>query len=258
VDLELADKVVCVTGSTRGIGRAIAEVFLREGAKVAISGRTRQDLDRTFSDLTQRWNADRILAVQADLISEQEIQRCIATIEQQWNALDILVANVGSGSGKTGWDVGAQEWDRLLNLNLVGGAQVARFAMPLMRASRSGCVVFLSSLAGAEILPAPVPYTCAKAGVIALTKALSRLLASDGIRVNAVAPGNILFKNGVWQRKLDADPDQVHAYINSEVPLKRMGKPEEVANAVAFLASPRASFITGVTLFIDGGQARAW
>ncbi|MBI4402328.1 MAG: SDR family oxidoreductase [Nitrospirae bacterium] len=247
-----------MTGSSRGIGRAIAEAFLREGARVAISGRTREDLDWTFSELKARWGPERVLAHQGDLTRDDAIRKYLETIDRHWNGVDILVANLGSGRGKAGWESDREEWNRLLELNLIASSLLASSAVPLMRLRGGGSITFISSLAGTEAVPAPVPYSCAKASLIALSKSLSRLLAPENIRVNAVAPGNILFPGGVWQRKLDEDPDRVTAYIDAEVPMKRMGTPEEVANAVVFLASARASFITGACLLVDGGQARGW
>jgi 3-oxoacyl-[acyl-carrier protein] reductase len=256
--LGLTDKIVCVAGSTRGIGRSIADAFLREGARVAVTGRIREDLERTSHELAAEWGKDRILAIQGDLTREAEIEECIQTIRKQWGGMDGLVATLGSGQGKMGWQPERSEWTRLLDWNLVGSSLLAGAAVPLLDARGGGTITFVSSLAGTEVLPAPVPYTCAKAGLVALSKTLSRMLAGRQIRVNAVAPGNILFPGGVWQRKLDENADQVKTYIDTEVPMKRLGTPDEVADAVVFLASSRASFITGACLLIDGGQSHGW
>ena len=258
MDLGLQDKVACVAGSSRGIGRAIAEALLREGARVAISGRTKEDLDRTLGEFRACWGPDRVLAIQSDLSCQEGADACIRAIETSWTGLDILIVNFGSGRGTVGWVVDQAEWNRLLGLNLTGSSLLAASAVPLMQTRGGGSIVFISSLAGVEALPAPLPYTSAKAGLIALSKALSRLLAPHHIRVNSVAPGNTLFPGGDWQRKLDEDPEGVTSYITKEVPLKRLGRVEEVADAVLFLASARASFITGACLVVDGGQAHGW
>jgi 3-oxoacyl-[acyl-carrier protein] reductase len=258
VDLDLTDKVVWVAGSTLGIGRSIAETFLQEGARVMINGRTKKDLDQAFGELSILWGAERLLAVQGDLTREADIRRCIEAVKQRAGGLDILIANVGSGQGAVGWELGREEWTRLLELNLIASSLLATCAIPLIRARGGGSITFIASLAGVEALPAPIPYASAKAGLLALSKMLSRLLASEHIRVNTVAPGNIIFPGSVWRRKLDQEPGRVSSYISTEVPMQRMGTPEEVANAVVFLASPRASFITGSCLLVDGGQARGW
>jgi 3-oxoacyl-[acyl-carrier protein] reductase len=121
-----------------------------------------------------------------------------------------------------------------------------------------GSIILISSIAGHEVLPAPIPYSVAKAGVIVVCKNLSRHLAPHNIRINAVAPGNIFVKEGTWDKKIKEDPGGVKQYIETEVPMKRLGKPEEIADAVVFLASERASFITGACLIVDGGQTRSF
>jgi 3-oxoacyl-[acyl-carrier protein] reductase len=258
LDLGLTDKVAFVAGSTRGIGRTIADAFLREGSRVGVSGRTKHDLDRTSHELESRFGRDHVLATQGDLTQKADIEKSMRAVGQRWGGLDCLVVNVGSGRGRMGWEADTEEWNRLLNLNLIAGSLMADCAVPFMQGRNEASIIFISSLAGMEVLPAPIAYACAKSGVVALSKMLSRALAPERIRVNTVAPGNILFPGGVWQRKLEEDPQGVHAYIAAEVPMKRMGAPEEVADAVTFLASARASFITGACLLIDGGQSHAW
>jgi 3-oxoacyl-[acyl-carrier protein] reductase len=258
MNLGLTDKIVCVAGSSRGIGRAIGGAFLREGARVVVSGRTKEDLDRTATELEKAYGAERVLPVRADLTDDVGITTCFQMLERRWGGLDILVANIGSGRSVSGWDVPREEWGRMLDLNLTVGALLTRKAIPLMQRRAGGSIVFIASLAGMEALPAPLPYACAKAGMVVLSKFLSRQLAGDHIRVNTVAPGNVLFPGGVWERKLKEAPEQVRAYISTDVPMRRMGTPEEIADAVMFLASARASFITGACLIVDGGQARGW
>lgn len=258
MDLQLADKVVCVTGSSRGIGRAIAEAFLREGARVVLTGRDEGHLATTSMTLSERWGADRLLVFPGDLTHDGVIQRCVEAIHSQWRRLDILVANLGTGRGKTGWALHPEDWENLLGANLIAASSMVTHAVPLLRQGGGGSVTFIASLAGLEALPAPIPYASAKAGLIALSKALSRELASYQIRVNVVAPGNIYFPEGVWDRKQREDPHAVEAYLHSEVPMKRFGMPEEVADTVAFISSSRAAFMTGACIVVDGGQSRAW
>lgn len=258
MDLGLADKVVCVAGSTRGIGRGVAEAFLKEGARVVVTGREAETLCRVGEEMQASWGVDHVLLIEGDLTQTCHAQQCMEKIQRQWGGMDILVANVGSGRGQSGWSVDSQEWTRLLNLNLVGSALLTNAAVPLLEERPGASIVFISSLAGVEALSAPLPYTAAKAGVIALAKTLSRLLASRGIRVNTVAPGNIFFEQGVWHRKLQDDADAVASYLAAEVPLNRLGTVQEVADSVMFLSSTHASFITGACLLVDGGQSRSW
>ena len=258
VDLHLADKVVCVTGSSRGIGLAIAEAFLQEGARVVLTGRDERHLATAWATLGERWGADHLFQFSGDLTQDEVIHKCIEAIRSQWGRLDVLVANLGTGRGRMGWALHHEDWTNLLGANLVAASLMVAHAVPLMRQGGGGSVTLIASLAGLESLPAPIPYTSAKAGLIALGKALSRELAVDHIRVNVVAPGNIYFPNGVWDRKQREDSHAVEAYLRSEVPMNRFGRPEEVADTVAFVSSSRAAFLTGASIVVDGGQSRAW
>ena len=186
------------------------------------------------------------------------ITECMNIIEKRFGSLDILIANVGSGSGKPGLESSDADWNQLLGTNLTGAALVVRHAVPLMKKNWGGSIVFISSIAGIEAIPAPLPYSSAKAGLIALGKNLSRLLAPDNIRVNTVAPGNVIFPGSVWDRKTKEDAEAVKKYLDTEVPLKRLARPEEIADAVLFLSSERASFVTGACLTVDGGQVRGF
>ena len=247
-----------MTGATRGIGRSIANEYLKEGARVAISGRTQKDLDRVTSEFKDRWGQDRVLSFKGDLTLKETVKEYIEIIGERWSGLDILIANLGSSKGPSGWKIEQEEWQDALKLNLIAGSLIVNHAVPLMRSRGGGTIIFISSLAGVESLPAPISYSCAKSSIMTLGKLLSRSLAEENIRVNVVAPGNILSPGGVWERKLNENSDRVKDYINGEVPVKRLGSPEEVANVVMFLSSARASFITGACLVVDGGQSRGW
>lgn len=258
MDLGLKNKKVLVTGSTKGIGKAVAHAFLSEGAIVAITGRGQDALNAVRLEFERAFGAGSVLALQADMTNEADISGCLKAIEDKWGGLDVLVANVGSGRGKPALEPGMGDWREMLEVNLLGSALVVKYTAPLMAKKGGGAIVFVSSIAGVEALPAPFPYSSAKAGLIALSKNLSRALAGDNIRVNAVAPGNVLAPGGVWERKLREDSDAVNKYINSEVPMRRLGKAEEIADAVLFLSSERSSFITGACLVVDGGQTRGF
>jgi 3-oxoacyl-[acyl-carrier protein] reductase len=254
MDLFLKNKVVLITGSSKGIGRAIGLEFARERARVVITGRQEKDVANTISEI-QKFNGQGYGFV-GDLNDENEIKRCMEKVINRWHGIDILISNLGSGKGKCGWNIEVEEWNRLLEINLMSGVKAVRFSLPYLSKSSNGCIIFISSIAGLETLGAPLAYEAAKAAVNSYSKHLSRTLGESGIRVNTVAPGNIIIPNGTWDEKLKADKKSVESMIEKEVPLKRFGLAEEIANAVLFLASSKAAFITGACLVVDGGQTR--
>jgi 3-oxoacyl-[acyl-carrier protein] reductase len=255
VNLALEGRRVFVAGSTRGIGRAIAEVFLNEGAHVMISGRDASSLDAAVAEL-EKSHPGRVIGVPGDLRQTESVARVAAALDS--GGLDAVVANVGSGAGPRGWDITPEAWHELFEQNLFASIQVVQGLLPIMIRGGRGSVVFTASIAGLEAHDAPIPYAAAKAGVLAVSKQLSRQLGGLGIRVNVVAPGNVLFPGGSWERTRTADPDSTERYIRAEVPLGRFATPMEVANVVVFLTSDRASYVTGACVVVDGGQTRAF
>ena len=257
MDLSLNDKVAFIAGSSRGIGLAVAQAFLREGANIAISGRNPGSLDQARDLLTAEAGRDRVLAILGDMTRDAELERALGLVEATFGGLDAVVANVGSGTAPSGWDLSPDDWQAALTANLLGSMALARKAMSHLIARGGGNITFVSSIAGVEAINAPIGYSAAKAAVLSAMKSLSRLAGPQGVRVNAVAPGNVLFPGGTWERKLMERRDFFEEYIRTEVPLQRFGRPEEIADAVVFLASERASFITGACLVVDGGQTRS-
>jgi 3-oxoacyl-[acyl-carrier protein] reductase len=255
VKLQLKNRRVLVTGSSRGIGRGIAEAFLAEGAKVAITGRDRPTVQRLRKAWVPRFGGEQILNCTGDLTSPAGIRRALQRIEKAWGGLDVLVLNLGSGRSVAGL-APAEEWQRVLNLNLVAAMEMLRQAEELLSHGRQPAVVFVGSIAGLESLGAPMPYGAAKAALRHAMKAAAQTLAARGIRVNMVAPGNIHFPGGTWERKLAEAPEATAAMLATQVPLQRFGTVEEVAAAVVFLAASPAAFITGACLTVDGGQTR--
>lgn len=258
MDLGLHDKVAFVAGSSRGIGLAIARAFLREGAKVVITGRSAEALEEATALLITEAGAQRVLSIQGDMANPSDIQCAVDETVSAFGGLDAVVANVGSGIARSGWELTLDDWQSALNINLLGSMALASAALPHLIARGSGSLTFISSIAGCEAINAPVTYSAAKAAVQSAMKNLSRLVGTQGVRVNSVAPGNVLFPGGSWEHKLAERRGFFEQYIQSEVPLRRFGRAEEIADAVVFLASERASFITGACLEVDGGQTHSF
>ncbi len=257
MDIGLKQKVAFIAGSSRGIGLAIARAFLCEGAKVVITGRNSVSLREASSSLVSEADSQCILPFSGDMTDPTDIQRALVETMTTFGRVDAIVANVGSGTVRGGWKLNLQDWQSALNINLLGGVALASAALPLLIASGGGSFTFISSIAGCEAINAPITYSAAKAAVLSAMKNFSRLLGPQGVRINAVLPGNVLFPGGSWERNLAERREFFEQYIKSEVPLQRFGKPEEIADAVVFLASARASFITGACLVVDGGQTRS-
>jgi 3-oxoacyl-[acyl-carrier protein] reductase len=256
MDLALADKIVFVAGSSRGIGRGIARVFLGEGAKVVLTGRDSGVLRTACAELSAG-REERVASFCGDLSSTPAIQDSLRQTMDRWGRVDVLVCNIGNGSGRAGWSLSAADWESLFEVNLWSAIRLVEVFLPAMVEARGGVILFIGSIAGLESLGAPLPYSAAKAALEKYAKDLARQVAGHGIRVNTIAPGNVVFPGGSWQRRLDRDPAGVASMIAREVPLARFGEPEEIGAAAAFLASGRASFITGACLVADGGQTRA-
>jgi 3-oxoacyl-[acyl-carrier protein] reductase len=251
MDLGLKNARCLISGSSRGIGRAVAEVLLREGARVGLTGRNENALTAARLDLTEKFDAEHVRAYSADMTKRESVESVVGSFCGDFDGLDIIVANVGPASRPDG----ANDWDDLLGSNLMAAVYLLEASMPHLEATRGSAVV-ISSIAGLEALGAPVPYVAAKLALLGVVKELARKEAAKGVRINAIAPGNVLTTGGAWEAKLNKNRDAIMDYIRTEVPMKRFGTPAEIANAVAFLASPMSSFTTGACLLIDGGQTR--
>jgi 3-oxoacyl-[acyl-carrier protein] reductase len=256
MDLGLKDKIVFVAGASRGIGKGIAASFLDEGARVVITGRDPTALAATAAELAAG-RPDRILTFAGDLSQAAIVQQAQQSAITQWGPVDVLICNIGSGTARNGWQIAAADWEAVFQINLWTTVRLVEVFLPAMVETQRGSIVLISSIAGLESLGAPIPYSVAKAALERYRKDLARRVGKYDVRVNTVAPGNILFPGGSWQRKLDADPAGVTSMIAAEVPFGRFGTPQEIGSAVTFLASAHAGFITGACVVVDGGQTRA-
>jgi 3-oxoacyl-[acyl-carrier protein] reductase len=255
MDLDLEGKVAAVGGASRGIGLAIAEGLAAEGCSLVIAGRSETPLAEAAARISK--GMVRVEAVSCDLTTAEGARALVETARSAFGRLDVLVNNVGGSRGNAGWEAPDDDWAEAVDVNLYAAVRTSREAIPLLKESGGGRIVNVSSIFGREWGGA-VSYNAAKAALNGYTKSLSRLLMPDDIQVNAVAPGSTLFPGGSWDRKLKADPEKIEAFIQAEIPGGRLGRVEEIADAVVFLCSrARAGWITGVCLNVDGGQSRS-
>jgi 3-oxoacyl-[acyl-carrier protein] reductase len=256
--LGLEGKLAFVSGGSRGIGLAIARAFLAEGACVAITGRDVASLEAARGALERDFPNAKLAAIAADMADENAVARALDQAERDIGPVHAAVANAGTGKSAPGFAISRADWSASLDANLLTGALLASAVLPRLVARKAGSLTFISSIAGLEALGAPTPYSAAKAGLEAAMRSYSRLAGPDGVRVNSVAPGNVLFPGGSWEEKLSQQKGSVEAMIRAQVPLTRFASPEEIADMVIFLASERASFVTGATMVVDGGQTRSF
>ena len=251
MDLGLRGKVALVTGATRGIGLAIAEGLAREGCTVALCARSADDVERTAARLGARVPT---YGAAVDVEDDAALEAFVAEAARRLGGLDALVANAGGSlGGALLAEADGPAWRRTLGLNVVHAAVAARAAAPIMRDGGGGAIVVVASVSGLRPQPR-AQYAAAKAAEIHLAASLGRELGPWGIRVNALSPGSILAPGGGWERRRDEDPEGFERWVRDEFPLGRLGSPEEVADAACFLLSPRAGWINGTNVVVDGGQ----
>ncbi|MBI4245600.1 MAG: SDR family oxidoreductase [Candidatus Rokubacteria bacterium] len=256
MDLGLKGKVALVTAASKGMGKACAMGFAAEGARVAMCARTEGDLKAAADEVRARTGAE-VLAVPADLTRAADVKTLVARAAEAFGGIDVLIANCGGPPRGNLEDMTDEQWYGAFEVSLLSVVRLIREVLPSMRAKRWGRILTIQSVSVKQPVDGLLLSNAIRPGVAGLAKTLSAELGKDNILINVVCPGRILtdrFLEGA--KRAGLPPEQYAAKQSGDVPLRRIGTPEEFANVVVFLASERASYVTGVTIQVDGGLVR--
>jgi 3-oxoacyl-[acyl-carrier protein] reductase len=256
MDLHLGGKTAIVTGGSRGIGSYIARALAAEGCRLVICARGEDALQATAGELEA--SGAEVVALPLYLTEPDAAGRLVAAAEDRFGSVDILVNNVGGNRRGAFADLSDEAWESILELNFRTHQRCSREVIPAMRRAGGGVILFIASVFGREAGGAGLAvYNTTKSALISMAKIMALELAADGIRVLSVAPGSIRFPGGSWDKRCHDDPEGMARFIDANLPIGRFGSAEEVADAVTFLVSDRASLITGASVAVDGGQSRS-
>jgi 3-oxoacyl-[acyl-carrier protein] reductase len=256
MDLGLAGKVAMVTGASQGLGRYIAMQLAREGCDLAICARS----EETVAEAGERIGdlGARVLAKSVDVTADGAAEQMVAETIETLGRIDILVNNVGGNRRGLVEETTDEDWEAILDLNFKSHLRFSRAVIGPMRNQQEGVILFISSIFGREAGGKGLSiYNTTKSALISLAKIMALELAGEGIRVNSIAPGSIRFPGGSWDKRCLDDPQGMAEFVNQNLPLGRFGSAEELADVVTFLASPRASLVTGACINVDGGQSHS-
>lgn len=251
MELYIRDKVAAVTGASEGIGKAIASGLAQEGAKIAISARRKRELDLATEEIRKETGAD-VLALTGDMSNRLDVEQFINAVTSRWGTIHILVNNVGRSFHIPFAQLSQEDMEAAVRTNIYSAVYCAQLALPFMQQQKWGRIINIASISGKEPNAGIIASNIAKSGAISFSKSLASEVAADGITVNCVCPGRIL----TAQTKRILTAEQREQMAQTLIPARRFGNPEELAALVVFLASERASYITGTTMLVDGGMAR--
>jgi 3-oxoacyl-[acyl-carrier protein] reductase len=250
MDLGLKGKAAIVTGSSRGIGRAIAVGLAEEGCDIVLCARGEERLRQTAAEVEAK--GVRALPVVADMTAAADVERLVRDAADAFGRIDILVNNAGGSSAEDS----DEAWQAVFEMNIQAAARATRVVVPHMQRAGGGSIIHIASIWGREA-GGGTSYNAMKAAMISHAKAMALELAPRNIRVNSVAPGSIGHEGGSWWRRQQEDPESMAEFVRQNIAMGRFGTAEEIANVVVFLASPRASWVTGACINVDGGQTRS-
>jgi len=256
MDMMLQDKVAVVSGGSRGIGFCIARDLAAEGCHVIIGGRNEKDLKDALDEIGNQKCSSRAASFRGDITEKGVPEEFIQEAVNFFGGVDILVNNVGGSNPKKLLETNDADWAQAFEFNLFHTVKMSRLAIPEMKNRGGGSIINIASIYGRES-KGSMTYNAFKMALISFTKSLAKETARDRIRVNSICPGGIIFPGGAWERRIANAPDDLKGYLDTDFPLGRFGRPEEVSVVAVLLASPRASLVHGASWVVDGSQSRS-